>query len=533
MHISRAMVLGMLLAWSLAAAGDPWAVPVSAWVKVRPGMKVPALGSVELLAARGECEGFQVLVWPPAEAVAISAAPLRGPPGEPLPVSLFREAFVLVRTPSNAQGAPGLWPDPLVPVEVDRPQDHASSMAKPLVFYGEVCVPAGAAPGRYAGAVSLRARGKAPAAVPVSVSVQPFALPATSSLPSAFGLSLYSVAKGHRIAPERARPLLWAYARELLRHRLSPYGLTMDGGGDDELRPFLDGSALPSGARFTSLDARGPLKAWAFRFAGKAEGPQRFFYAKDEPRPEDVPEVLRQSAEARAAGVPVLVTSPWDELLAPAADILAPNLNCFFRRPGPRTCKTVLTVEELRERLKPGARVWWYQSCSSHGCGGGPAAKPEIERAYSGWASYMIDHPVTLNRAMGALAFREGIDGELYFDTVHAFGTKPDPWEDVFEFGGNGDGTLFYPGRRDRLNGAEERPIASLRLKHIRDGLEDYEMLRLLARSEPELARRSVERLVRSGYEIEPDPAVWEAVRRDVAAALSRRTAGRAGLRWR
>ena len=357
MRISRAMVLGMLMAWSLAAAGERWAVPVSAWVKVRPGAEVPALGAVELLAGRGECEGFQVLVRPPAEAVAISAAPLQGP-GPALPVSLFREAFVLVRTPSNAQGAPGLWPDPLVPVEVDRPADHVSSAAKPLVFYGQLCVPSGAAPGRYEGAVTLRARGKAPAAVPVAVSVQPFVLPATSSLPNSFGLSLYSVAKGHRLAPERARPLLWAYARELLRHRISPYGLTMDdGGGDGELTPFLDGSALPSGARFTSLDARGPLKGWASRFAGRTAGPQRFFYAKDEPKPEDVPEVLRQSAEARAAGLPVLVTSPWDALLAPAADILAPNLNCFFRRPGPQTCKTVLAARELRARLPPDARV--------------------------------------------------------------------------------------------------------------------------------------------------------------------------------
>ena len=118
------MVLGMLLAWSLAAGGggDRWAVPVSAWVKVRPGVRVQALSAVDLLAARGECEGFQVLAWPPAEAVEISAAPLRGPGGA-LPVSLFREAFVMVRTPSNAQGAPGLWPDPLVPVEVSPPSD--------------------------------------------------------------------------------------------------------------------------------------------------------------------------------------------------------------------------------------------------------------------------------------------------------------------------------------------------------------------------------------------------------------------------
>ncbi|HEY8209133.1 MAG TPA: DUF4091 domain-containing protein [Myxococcaceae bacterium] len=525
------MVLGWMVV-AAALAADPWAAPVSAWVKVRPGAPVPALGTVELLAARGECEGFQVLVRPPAEAVEVSAAPLRGPTGR-LEVSLFREAFVPVRTPSNAQGAPGLWPDPLVPVEVDRPADRSSSAERPLVFYGEVCVPGGAAPGRYRGSVALEARGKPSAAVPVAVEVQPFAIPATSSLPNSFGLSLYSVARGHHLPPERARPLLWAYARELLRHRLTPHGLTMDGGGGEELRPFLDGSALPSGARFTSIDARGPLEAWVRRFATRPSAVQPFFYAKDEPRPEDVALVLRQAREARAAGVPVLVTSPWDEQLGPAADILAPNLNCFFPRPGPQTCRAVMRVAKLRQQLRPGALVWWYQSCSSHGCGEGAPPKPEIERAYSGWASYMIDHPATLNRAMGPLAFLEGVDGELYFDTVHAFGTRPDPWNDAYEFGGNGDGTLLYPGRADRLNGAAERPIASLRLKHIRDGLEDYEMLRLLARSEPELARRCVERLVRSGYEIEPDPAVWDAVRREIAAALSRRAAGRAGPRWR
>src|SRR5262245_3706522 len=172
------MVLGWML---LVAAGAPapWAVPVSTWVKVRPGAAVSALGAVELLAARGECEGFQVLVRPPAEAVAITAAPLRGPRGR-LEVSLFREAFVPVRTPSNAQGAPGLWPDPLVPVEVDRPADRSSSAERPLVFYGEVCVPESAEPGRYRGAVTLRARGKPVEVVRVAVDVQPFAIPATS-----------------------------------------------------------------------------------------------------------------------------------------------------------------------------------------------------------------------------------------------------------------------------------------------------------------------------------------------------------------
>jgi hypothetical protein len=247
-----------------------------------------------------------------------------------------------------------------------------------------------------------------------------------------------------------------------------------------------------------------------------------FFYAKDEPRPEDVPVVLAQSSRARASGVPVLVTSPYDPALADAADIFAPALNCFFPRPGPQTCRAVMPVHELRAKLRSRAKVWWYQSCLAHGCTAARAAKPDVERAFTGWASYMVDHPATLNRAMGVLAFIAGVDGELYYDTVHAYGTKPDPWDDVFDFGGNGDGTLFYPGRPDRIGGTQHRPIESLRLKHLRDGLEDYEALRLLARTSPELASKCAHRLARSGYDIEQDPATWEDVRRVIANALGR-----------
>jgi len=53
---------------------------------------------------------------------------------------------------------------------------------------------------------------------------------------------------------------------------------------------------------------------------------------------------------------------------------------------------------------------------------------------------------------------------------------------DVYRFGGNGDGTLFYPGTPRWIGGKTQIPIESLRLKMIRDGLEDYEYLALLAR---------------------------------------------------
>ena len=44
--------------------------------------------------------------------------------------------------------------------------------------------------------------------------------------------------------------------------------------------------------------------------------------------------------------------------------------------------------------------------------------------------------------------------------------------------GGNGEGTLFYPGRPDKIGGNDHIPISSLRLTLIREGNEDYECVR-------------------------------------------------------
>jgi Domain of unknown function (DUF4091) len=540
-------VAGWVLAGMLSAAPKPQVV--SALEKVRPGKAVKGSSKARLSLARGECEAAQVVLPPGTSRVQVKPLALRGP-GKPLEASVWREAYVNVETPSNGQGATGLWPDALVPVEAPP------TPGAPAVLYVELCAPEAQSPGTYRGSLRVEADGKPLAPVPFQAEVQPFVLPATASLPTSFGISLYSIARGHGLKPdsEEARALLRAYGRELLAHRLSAHGMSMDAppvrfekgravvdfrAYDAEMAPFLEGEVLPSGARFTTADVRDSrqaltdeekvayYRAFAEHFRKKGWKAQLFFYAKDEPKPEDVPLVRVQAKRVRAAdkGVPVLVTAPLDDTLRDSADILAPVLNCFFPRPGPQTCRNVVPLAKLRGKLAPHVKVWWYQSCNSHGCNGGPAEEPEIDRVYSGWASYMVDHPATLNRAMGPLAFSSGVDGELYFDTVFAYNTK-DPWKDIFEFGGNGDGTLFYPGTPERLGGAAHQPVASLRLKHLRDGLEDYEYLQLLTRlGEGEFARACVRRLVRSGYDIERKGAVWEQVRRDMTARIKARWA--------
>jgi hypothetical protein len=72
-------------------------------------------------------------------------------------------------------------------------------------------------------------------------------------------------------------------------------------------------------------------------------------------------------------------------------------------------------------------------------------------------------------------------------DTVAAFtpqspsagqpGNSTDAWDQLLVAGGNGEGTLWYPGRPDKIGGRTHVPVASVRLKLIREGQEDYEYL--------------------------------------------------------
>ena len=73
--------LPLLLLAALAAA--PRLIPVPALAKVRPGQPPEGPKEAKLRAARGECEGLQVYVAPPAEVLSADA------------YSLFEEEGVL------------------------------------------------------------------------------------------------------------------------------------------------------------------------------------------------------------------------------------------------------------------------------------------------------------------------------------------------------------------------------------------------------------------------------------------------------
>ena len=136
----------------------------------------------------------------------------------------------------------------------------------------------------------------------------------------------------------------------------------------------------------------------------------------------------------------------------------------------------------------------------------------------------MIDAPATQNRAMEWQAWRQKVDGELYYDTTYAF-TRGDAWSSQYYFGGNGDGTLFYPGTPAKIGGTTHIPIASLRLKMIREGMEDYEYLKALADAgDAAMADAEAAALSPKAYQNMNDPAQIDAARHRIALRIEQLT---------
>jgi hypothetical protein len=190
-----------------------------------------------------------------------------------------------------------------------------------------------------------------------------------------------------------------------------------------------------------------------------------------------------------------------------------------------------------------GKKLWWYQSCMSEGCASAvqPAHGASAPGCDAGnvctsgsqvnvtWPSYMIDAPATVNRVMSWMSYKYHMGGELYWSTNAADSEysndptgKNTSWEVQWLAGGNGDGSLTYPGRPDRIGGTSTIPIASLRLKQIRDGLQDLEYMYLLedATGSSAAAMAIVDSVVRTTYDFELDPSAMLAARAKLAAAI-------------
>lgn len=519
--------------------------------------------SLRLRAARGETELAQLVVYAGSTArdAALEVPPLRGPAGAVLTAHVEAVGYVPVdhptayyrddslpgfrrrpRSAGNTDGWAGEWPDPLIPTHSARVEARQNQP-----FWITVHVPAETRPGHYESRVCVRLDQRPFAEVPIIVEVLPMILPRRPSLQIL--LDLRTGPGGDfgsgiaQVGTERRR----AWLRMLAEHRV----------GIDRIQPEpefrwlngrveIDGSAYEAEAAYC-FDELGMSAAytptffyqfgWAYRPRSRfgleplspewkhamqqaayvfAECLRRrgwhdyyLLYISDEPHfdHEFVIEQMRQLCRMyhdSGAGFPIYSSTwrhcpSWDDSL----DVwgVGQHGSCpvetmeRLRAAGRRllfTCDGQMAIDTpylATERLLPyycykyGARGWEFWGVSWW----------TFDPWTFGWHSFI----------------RQSDEG-----TRHYFIRYP-----------NGDGYLAYPGGRVGIDG----PVRSIRLAQVREGAEDYELLRMLdAAAGPNapalMAARELVTIPNAGglrsLSILPDPSVVRRVREQVLDAL-------------
>lgn len=553
----RSFVLALVLVATSSAAASLDLSVVPSTLKVRPTEHPAGAALATLKAGRNEFEAFQIVLFanggPYAAVSARVETPLTGPASFPSAnVVLYAERYYRVGVASNDEGAPGLWPDPLVP-DVDTyfaQKRNAFPFAIPAqesrVVWVDVLVPQGQEPGDYAGSIAIDVGGVKQASVPISLHVGSFSLPSTATLTSAFGMGwntpplvhcggAFPYCNNDEDASNAIRAL---YLRAALEHRVTisstdfqpPFGGSQ-APFEAHVLPLIDGTAttrLP-GARLTTVMLDGnnsQVGAWIAYAKAHGFFDRLFYYPVDEPGSNAATwsqfSTAADALHAADANAQICLTSTITEAIAQGGvqnkiDIFVPVLDQMYGRPGSGFVGDQRANYDAWQMARTGRKVWMYQSCDQHGCGSCGTPSPGVD--YTGWPQRVIDSTGVQDRAFPWLAWQERVTGELYFETTYQLATA---WNDDGQcaFSGSGDGTIFYPGKPSIIGGTADIPIESIRLKLIREGMEDYEYLAQVALANPTLAHSVADALFPSAYDCAKSPAQLEAARSQLFAAL-------------
>lgn len=509
--------------------------------------------SVRISAAKNEWESFQILLRSDVavKGVIVEAGNLKGP-GEAVlrrsDARLYRQHQIELTkgTYRNKAFKPGWYPDPLIPFNhpvTGEPLGEARFKAVPFDlpagqthgFWVDIYVPAKARAGEYKGTYRVRAEGGKAVEIPVTLTVWDFALPRVSTLQTALGSPAGRMRGYYR---ERAKagkekePSDWEAverqcAEMLTEHRINAtpwHSMRPEEQADGsfripdeqirELREFVDRYHVnaisiprPTGIVKDPEKERDKLYAWLKAWdvaAAKLDRPgvTFFTYLKDEPNDKEAYKFVqrwgRAIREAKSVVKVMVVEQTWTEKgkggadsdwgeLHGAIDIWCP-LFCLFK------------AESAAKRQALGETIWTYTAL----CQG---AEP------SPW--WHIDYPLLNYRVPAWISWRYGIRGLLYWGGMSYWRQTPDPWTDAWTYGReklvyNGEGTIVYPGRDVGYDGI----APSLRLKALRDSIEDYEYMAILERKGLAAeARKVVEPLAESWFKWEADPGEYEKAR--------------------
>jgi hypothetical protein len=483
--------------------------------------------AITLSSARGETVDAQVIVQAPANGltnVNVSASALAGPSGATIPASsitLYREYFITVTGTANYGGGSnpplgsGTYAEPLIPF--NDPETGSSLCSTSAVlkacnatisagqnqpYWIDISVPRGATnspPGNYTGTISVTAD-QGTVRIPVTLTVWNFELPARPSELSLW--TLWPPATGNTIT---------TLAQALMRNKImsccdlaanaasdiTNFGLNRFG-----LNLFYlvgikcDGSynSLPSTSQINTAVANFP--------AGLAPD----FYVADElngcPSAYSALKAIGTNAHSANGSVKTMMT------------LDTPDPNLYNEGDGRSAIDHWVLLDSVQQWPSspwtgPGD-LWSYTSCNA-----GPGNAPE----------WMMDYPPINERIQaGFLNWTQGATGILYYRSDGwTAGNTLGSWNnmDMLDCGGfsrPGDGIFVYP--PGPIASTESAP--GIRLKAIRDGIQDYEYAQILkSLGQSAFTNSIVQPIATSWTNWTHDPSALEAARQQLGRQLN------------
>jgi len=524
MPIGSAIILAWIYGCAPAnrsSAGAPYSIwTASAMQRVGRNASPAQRSDVSLWAGRREYAAFQVIVsagFRDLTHVDLVASDLRGEEGSLIPSSnltFYREHYVNVRrsSPDPGQGnrplGPGWYADALVPF-VDPKTGLRPAGGIPSAPFGvaphsnqpvwvEVYVPEKVKPGLYSGNVRVFGD-QFDTAIPVSLHVWSFTLPLEPTLKSSFGL--HEPQLGDRDIHEL-----------LLRHRIMPVSVNAADASELRTRLGLNSTALRfwghSDRRKCTMDAppeTGQIVAERRKYPS---GLPLYLYPADEidPCPNLFDHVRQWAAVMRSADPQIknLVTvSPVPALYSgDASGRSAVDIWTLLPKNFDAAGSRIATVKAK------GDEIWSYTAL--------------VQDDYS--PKWEIDFaPINYRIQPGFLSQSLGVTGLLYWRvdlwTAH-------PWQDVegYVIDGNnypGEGMLIYPGQDAGLSSA----LPSMRLKWVREGVDDYEYVAILKRlGKGDWALEQIRSAAKDWRSWTRDASIVESVRKELGDEIERLT---------
>ena len=413
-------------------------------------------------------------------------------------------------------------PDPLLPAAPFRVRAASTQGAWITVFAAP-----DAEPGVYAGSVKVVGDGGEERYVPITVSVSARTLPKTFST-----WNSYSVMDGFtRLQyPDRFKEMKRASWDMMLDHRMSPDDISRFNPPDidDLLYARERGMNLfnilnivpvpkdPNTPIVYTTTAKVLFSDWFYpsfrdRVVPYVEQLKKhgldkmaYIYGFDEQEKEFYPaiDLFWRNLQKDAPGIPLMSTSrAYRDISKGVSNLTA------TARSGDWFCP--LTADwnpKLSEQLrKDGKKVWWYTCC-------GPTYP------YANFVS--IEFPFIEGRLIGWMTHLYRADGFLFW-VVNFWSRKgqkideSDTYSEWNAFIGNrqhGDGVLMYPGR--------EHILPSIRFANVRDGIEDGELLKMMAdEGRAAAADAACRKLITDLTHFTRDPAALRSARESLLAA--------------